>query len=253
MCTSAHLSTRAAANSRVFGRVVSGMEHIRSIGSLPTDGRDRPHSPVIVSHAGELELRRPAAPSASRSQSRSVSPRKRRSKYSDDSDSEEEERRRRRRARKEREREEREERRRERRERRERRDGSEKQERKERRRRSVSETISELDARLEAEEKARLEAERTAKEAEAKARRERELQAVRESGGIVYKGESWFLVDMGDDGVGGPLDLVGEEGGGGAMKPSGPRSAAPAMGTAVQPLTSGIALGSLYTPRSCAS
>ncbi len=186
MCTLAYLSIGAAANSRVFGRVVSGIEHIRSIGSLPTDGRDRPHSPVIVSHAGELELRRPAPAAPYRSQSRSVSPRKRRSKYSDDSDSEEEERRRRRRARKEREREEREERRRE---RRERRDGSEKQERKERRRRSISETISELDARLEAEEKARRAAERTTKEAEAKARRERELQAVRESGGIVYKGE----------------------------------------------------------------
>ncbi|BEI82233.1 hypothetical protein CcaverHIS002_0301010 [Cutaneotrichosporon cavernicola] len=167
----------------VFGRVVSGMDHIKTIGALPTDGRDRPFSPVIVSHAGELELRRPAraiSPSRSPTRSRSRSPR-RRGKYSDDSDSDDEERRRRRRARKERHREER-------RERRERRDRREEKDKKERRRRSVSESISELDARLEAEEKARLGEERAIKEEEMKARREREQKAVRESGGVVYKG-----------------------------------------------------------------
>jgi len=44
---------------RVFGRVVSGFEHIQTIGRLPVDEKDRPISPVVISHCGELELRKP--------------------------------------------------------------------------------------------------------------------------------------------------------------------------------------------------
>ena len=104
----------------VFGRVVSGMEHINVIGKQSTDSKDKPINPVTVTHCGELELRRPPPKQPTRSISRSPSPRRRsRSRSIDDrrrggrsqsprrersySDSEsEEERRRRRKERKER-------------------------------------------------------------------------------------------------------------------------------------------------------
>jgi peptidyl-prolyl isomerase G (cyclophilin G) len=187
----------------VFGRVVHGLEHIEAIGNLSTDERDRPLSPVIISRAGELELR--AAPAPARPRTPSVS-----------SDSEDEYRRRKRerRERKEREREERrEERRAERKERRkhkERRRGSDDEEdrsrskskdlsrsasrsrspRKERRRdRSPSETLSELDARLEREEKELLDKERLAKLQEMKSALDGQRQAIKDAGGVVYKGK----------------------------------------------------------------
>ncbi|CED84203.1 peptidyl-prolyl cis-trans isomerase [Phaffia rhodozyma] len=40
----------------VFGRVVSGLEHVRSIEALPTDSKDRPLTSVMVVKSGELEL-----------------------------------------------------------------------------------------------------------------------------------------------------------------------------------------------------
>ena len=49
---------------RVFGRVVSGFEHVETIGKLPTDEKDRPVSRVVIAHCGELELRRLAAKKA---------------------------------------------------------------------------------------------------------------------------------------------------------------------------------------------
>ncbi|WOO77844.1 Peptidyl-prolyl cis-trans isomerase D [Vanrija pseudolonga] len=162
----------------VFGRVVSGMEHIRAIGKLETDGRDRPHSPVIVSHAGELELRKPAV---TRPRTPSVS-----------SDSEDEEERRRRKERRERKEREREERREERRKRKEKdgrdRDRSRSPQRRRDSRSPRKETLDELDARLEREEKERLEAARRDKLSEIKTQIATERAAVRESGGVVYKG-----------------------------------------------------------------
>jgi hypothetical protein len=135
----------------VFGRVVHGFEHIKSIGQLAVDDRDRPLSPVTIVHCGELELRRPAQAQTtttkppvsargrgrsdsvsdrSESRSRSRSPPK---GQTEDSDSEEEDRRRR-------------ERKKERRERRE--EKREKQERERKRdRKPREETEEELDAR----------------------------------------------------------------------------------------------------------
>jgi len=115
----------------VFGKVVAGMPHIHAIGKLATDDKDKPISPVIITHCGELELRRPAVPTrsvspvrkpSSRSRSRSRSPDVRR-KHDSSDESEDESRRRR----KERKREKREKR------------GREVKERKE--------TLDELDAR----------------------------------------------------------------------------------------------------------
>lgn len=156
------------------------MEHIRAIGKLETDGRDRPHSPVIVSHAGELELRKPAA--SARPRTPSVS-----------SDSEDEEERRRRKERRERKEREREERREERRKRKDKDAGRDRSRSRspQRCRDSRSprkETLDELDARLEREEKERLEAARRDKLSEIKTQIASERAAVRESGGVVYKG-----------------------------------------------------------------
>jgi len=50
--------------SSVFGRIVAWMDHISAIGKLPTDEKDRPLSRVTITHCGELELRKPAAPSS---------------------------------------------------------------------------------------------------------------------------------------------------------------------------------------------
>lgn len=47
----------------VFGRVIRGYEEtIKRIADVPTDDRDRPAVPVLISHCGELELRKPPAP-----------------------------------------------------------------------------------------------------------------------------------------------------------------------------------------------
>jgi peptidyl-prolyl isomerase G (cyclophilin G) len=44
----------------VFGRVIRGYaETIQKIASVPTDERDRPSTPVAISHSGELVLRKP--------------------------------------------------------------------------------------------------------------------------------------------------------------------------------------------------
>ncbi|GFZ52201.1 peptidylprolyl isomerase [Saitozyma sp. JCM 24511] len=176
----------------VFGRVVHGFEHIKSIGQLAVDDRDRPLSPVTIVHCGELELRRPAQAQTAttklpvpargrersdsvsdRSKSRSRSPRRGRTEDSD-SDSEEEDRRRR-------------ERKKERRERRE-----ERRERKERERRKDrkprEETEEELDARLEREEKERLEVARLEKLEAMKRQLEEDRAKIKEAGGVVFKG-----------------------------------------------------------------
>ena len=48
----------------VFGRVIRGYEDvIPKIMDVPTDEKDRPRAPIVVSNCGELELRRkPVAP-----------------------------------------------------------------------------------------------------------------------------------------------------------------------------------------------
>ncbi|WWD22559.1 hypothetical protein CI109_107052 [Kwoniella shandongensis] len=170
----------------VFGRVIFGLEHIETIGQLPTDEKDRPFSPVVIAHCGELELRkappakkaRSPSVSSSISRSRSPSPIKRRSKSKRHSDSEEEE------------------------------DGSDDSRERERRRRKKDkkkdkkdkkrdkgdskkpreETEEELDARLEREEKERLEIARLEKLAEMKKELEAERLRIQAAGGVVYKG-----------------------------------------------------------------
>ncbi|KAK4689608.1 hypothetical protein P7C73_g519, partial [Tremellales sp. Uapishka_1] len=167
----------------VFGRVVSGMEHIITIGHLPTDEKDRPLSRVVISNSGELEFRKPAkkartpSPSPSRSRSRSASAvsgastpaKKTRRDSVGDSDSEQDERRKR----KERKR----------REKREKREKKEKKEKKPR-----EETEEELDARLEREEKEQLEVVRLEKLAEMKKQLEADRQRIKDSGGVIFKG-----------------------------------------------------------------
>ena len=45
----------------VFGRVIRGYaDTIQKIATVPTDDRDRPSVPVVISHCGELVLRKPA-------------------------------------------------------------------------------------------------------------------------------------------------------------------------------------------------
>lgn len=146
------------------------MQYIEEIGKLPTDERDRPLSPVVISRAGELELRQPARPAPS---------------LSPDSDSEEEYRRRKaeKRARKEKEREDR------RRDKKDRKRSRSDMKDFKRDSRSPSETLSELDARLEREEKERLEVERLEQLAKLKDEMNAERQAVKNSGGVVYKGK----------------------------------------------------------------
>lgn len=160
----------------VFGRVIHGMEHIDKIGKLETDSKDRPLLKVVISHCGELELRkapparRPATPlsdSASASDSEAEERRRREAKA----------RKREKRDRKDRNGETSEERR-ERRARKKERSGRSKKE-------DEEETIEELDARLEREEKARLEIEAAEKLEAAKKERER----LKAEGGVVYKGK----------------------------------------------------------------
>ncbi|KDQ13468.1 hypothetical protein BOTBODRAFT_111338 [Botryobasidium botryosum FD-172 SS1] len=43
-----------------FGRVVYGYETIVKISELPVDAKDKPLQPVIISHCGELELKKKA-------------------------------------------------------------------------------------------------------------------------------------------------------------------------------------------------
>ncbi|OWZ52439.1 peptidyl-prolyl isomerase G (cyclophilin G) [Cryptococcus neoformans c45] len=196
----------------VFGRVVFGMEHVETIGQLSTDDRDRPLSTVTITHCGELELRRPPpeprARSASvsssfsdrfrsRSRSRSRSPSRNRSRdrsasikrrsrsrrYSDsesESDYDSDDSRERRRRRKDRKR-----------SKHSKHSSKTKSKSKSRRRNSESdreETLSELDARLEREEKEKLEKERLEKLAGMKRKIEEEKQRVKDAGGVVYKG-----------------------------------------------------------------
>lgn len=189
------------------------MEHVETIGQLPTDEKDRPLSTVMITHCGELELRRPPpksrarsasisssfssrsrslsrsrSPSRSRSRDRSVSikRRSRSRKYSDsgsESDYDSDDSRERRRRRKDRKRS-------------KHAKHSSKSKSKSRRRSSKSdreETLSELDARLEREENERLEKERLEKLAEMKRKIEEEKQRVKDAGGVVYKGEPFFF------------------------------------------------------------
>lgn len=188
------------------------MEYIATIGKLDTDERDRPLSPVIVSHCGELELRRRArTPSPTPSEDSEEEYRRRKRERRERKEKEREERRRERMERRRdrsrsrspsrRDKEDREDR--DRSDRRDRKDRKEKKERRSRRRRSdsrdsrdsrnsrsrsPSETLSELDARLLREETERLEAERKAREEENRARIAAERERAKESGGIVYKG-----------------------------------------------------------------
>jgi len=150
---------------RVFGKVIHGMEHIEAIGRLETDSKDRPLNKVIISHCGELELRKPPTQAVRRA---STPP-------SSDSEDERERERRRRKSKKEKKEETSE-------ERKERR--SRKKESKREKRGDGEETVEELDARLEREEKEALEAHRLKKEEAAKKERERKIA----EGGVVYKG-----------------------------------------------------------------
>jgi len=45
----------------VFGKVLSGMDIIRKIESLRTDGRDRPESPVVIANCGSVPVDEPFA------------------------------------------------------------------------------------------------------------------------------------------------------------------------------------------------
>ncbi|KAK8845612.1 hypothetical protein IAR55_006328 [Kwoniella newhampshirensis] len=166
----------------VFGRVIFGMEHIEKIGQLPTDGKDRPLTPVIISHCGELELRKAPPPKKVRSPSissasRSPSPLKRSKsrRKSEDDDVESDDtwsRERRRRKEKKRLRKEK-----------DRKGRGQKKDKNPR-----EETEQELDARLEREEKERLEVERLEKLAQMKKDLEAERLRIQAAGGVVYKG-----------------------------------------------------------------
>ena len=164
---------------RVFGRVIHGMEHIETIGRLETDSKDRPLNKVIISHCGELELRKPAP-------RRPTTPP---SAQSDTGSEEEERRERRRRKASKRDKRETSEERRDRR-------SLKKEKRKSKKdgngngNGNGEETIDELDARLEREEKERLDTLRVEKEEAAKRERER----LKAEGGVVYKGMSTFYL-----------------------------------------------------------
>ncbi|WWC85867.1 uncharacterized protein L201_000734 [Kwoniella dendrophila CBS 6074] len=186
----------------VFGKVIFGLEQIESIGKLSVDDRDRPLSPVIISHCGELELRKPQAkpqkarsPSISPIRSRSDSPDSGRRKKSksrrneSDSDSasasevdsdDSRERRRKSKKRKERKSNKKSSSRRDRSRSRERKKDKEKKLR--------EETEEELDIRLEREEKERLEIQRLENLKVMKQKLEDERQKIKDSGGVVYKG-----------------------------------------------------------------
>lgn len=156
----------------VFGRVIHGLEHVLAIGKLPTDGRDRPISPVTIPHCGELELRKPPpkkrspSPSPVRSDRRSASPRRDKRRGSDSESDDSYQRRKEKKARR-----------------------KEKESRSKKDKKPKEETLDELDARLEREEKQRLEAERLQRVEEQKREIERERIRAKESGDVVYKGE----------------------------------------------------------------
>jgi len=170
MCMPGLHTFRKGLKVRVFGKVIHGMEHIEAIGRLETDSKDRPLDKVIISHCGELELRKPPTQAVRRA---STPP-------SSDSEDERERERCRRKSKKEKQ----EETSGERRERR-----SRKKEKREKRG-DEEETVEELDARLEREEKEALEAHRLKKEEAAKKERERKIA----EGGVVYKGTSVALL-----------------------------------------------------------
>lgn len=46
----------------MFGRVIRGFEIVERIVQVPTDEKDRPRAPVVISNCGELMLRAPAQP-----------------------------------------------------------------------------------------------------------------------------------------------------------------------------------------------
>ncbi|KAK6905282.1 hypothetical protein I203_106104 [Kwoniella mangroviensis CBS 8507] len=176
----------------VFGKVIFGMEHIETIGKVSTDDRDRPLSPVVISHCGELELKRaPPKPKArspsvsvSSSVSRSASPddrkRSRKSKSksrrdapsSDEGDSDDSRDRHRSRRKEDRKSKSR----------------KDKSSGRDKDRKPREETEEELDARLEREEKERLEKERLERLESMKKQLEEERQRVKDEGGVVYKG-----------------------------------------------------------------
>ncbi|WWC58184.1 uncharacterized protein I303_100720 [Kwoniella dejecticola CBS 10117] len=184
LAPSPHLTGRHV----VFGKVVFGLEHIEAIGKLSTDDRDRPLTPVVISHCGELELRRPPpqqarSPSVSSSRSRSASPDRRRKSKSrsksrrddsdeDDSDDSEGRDRDRRRSKKKKDR----------------RDRERKEKDRKKTRKPREETEEELDARLEREEKELLEKQRLERLEAMKKQIEQERQKIKDDGGVVYKG-----------------------------------------------------------------
>lgn len=43
----------------VFGKVVSGMDVVRKIEKLDTDGRDRPSKDVVIADSGSIEVKEP--------------------------------------------------------------------------------------------------------------------------------------------------------------------------------------------------
>ncbi|KAL1949770.1 hypothetical protein VTO73DRAFT_8651 [Trametes versicolor] len=57
----------------VFGRVIRGFEIVERIVQVPTDEKDRPRAPVVISNCGELMLRAPAQPKKPEPQSASES------------------------------------------------------------------------------------------------------------------------------------------------------------------------------------
>ncbi|KAG8953117.1 hypothetical protein FRC04_003064 [Tulasnella sp. 424] len=72
----------------VFGKVVSGFDIVKRISEIPTDEKSRPLQSVVISHCGELELRKvppKAAPPRGRSLSVSSTERKKKRRHSSDS------------------------------------------------------------------------------------------------------------------------------------------------------------------------
>ena len=52
------LAHRSASGKHVvFGRVIRGYEVVERIADVPTDEKDRPRAPVVISNSGELMLR----------------------------------------------------------------------------------------------------------------------------------------------------------------------------------------------------
>ncbi len=56
----------------VFGKVIRGYtEVVTKIATIPTDEKDRPSVPVVITHCGELELRKPPVQPVNKAKSRS--------------------------------------------------------------------------------------------------------------------------------------------------------------------------------------